>query len=520
MSRILRHVGYKDFQKTRQRQIGEQKELAAKKLKEDAKRKELEEAARPYKSNWRRENLREFGEWAPIETSGPTNSTSTTFGYFSGGSPVINGETGQQVTFTYSGLNGVENYPTSVTIDQGFGDTFDTAPPPFSQIGIQGYTAKLNPRYKEAQEKYEAELEEWERKKEQQQRDIEATFNKFGTSWEAVRSGGGIVKVGNSYVALMGTNSIDFGSNINNNVRVVRMVPYDPSKPMTLQKRVMVNGELMAWHVSNSQYSDDVYLQIGQPPEPPMEQEYLMPRRTYFTDVNPQLDASQEYARMVGADKFMNARVTDMKPAPKFTDQQPQSSQPKLSKLGVNATDSAILASNKSKLSDLELYKLGLHRGSDGKVYKLPTNTGKVEYDQMDPLNLAVNATLARLGLGGLSAFQRWANTGKNKRIPEEDAADWARLWADDQAQKGQSDVAYAAGQKPSIIGRPDRAVLGIDIPQSIQQGKLVRVPASKGGPGSAPTPLLRQIGGRIQKPAIDASGKTTRKAKEKEKKK
>ena len=34
MSRILRHVGNKDFKGTRQRQIGEQKERAAQKLKE------------------------------------------------------------------------------------------------------------------------------------------------------------------------------------------------------------------------------------------------------------------------------------------------------------------------------------------------------------------------------------------------------------------------------------------------------------------------------------------------------
>ena len=78
MSRILHHVGRNDFKKTRQRQIGEQKERAAQKLKEwqeaEAERKQIEEAAKPYKSNWRRENLREFGEWAPIETSGPTTA--------------------------------------------------------------------------------------------------------------------------------------------------------------------------------------------------------------------------------------------------------------------------------------------------------------------------------------------------------------------------------------------------------------------------------------------------------------
>ena len=57
MSRILRHVGNKDFKRTRQRQIGEQKERAAQKLKEwkeaEAERKQIEEIARPLKSDWR-----------------------------------------------------------------------------------------------------------------------------------------------------------------------------------------------------------------------------------------------------------------------------------------------------------------------------------------------------------------------------------------------------------------------------------------------------------------------------------
>ena len=321
MSRILHHVGRNDFKKTRQRQIGEQKERAAQKLKEwqeaEAERKQIEESARPYKSNWRRENLREFGEWVPIEGSGPANSTSTTFGYFSGGSPVVNFETGKQVTFTYSGLDGVENYPTSVTIDQGGGDTFQTAPPPFSQIGVQGYTAKLNPRYAEAKKKYDEEWKEWERKKEQQRKDIEATLKSFGTSFKALRSNQYIHKVGNSYVGLILRNSRDFGSNLLNNVRVVRLVPCDPRKPMVLQRNITDADGKKAWKLSNSQYSDDVYLEIGQPPEPPIEQEYLIPRRTDFKDVNPQLDASQEFAQKVGADELMNARVQDLTPLSK-----------------------------------------------------------------------------------------------------------------------------------------------------------------------------------------------------------
>ena len=63
MSRILHHVGRNDFKKTRQRRIGEQKERAARKLKElqeaEAERKIIEEAAKPFKSDWRLDFLSE-----------------------------------------------------------------------------------------------------------------------------------------------------------------------------------------------------------------------------------------------------------------------------------------------------------------------------------------------------------------------------------------------------------------------------------------------------------------------------
>ena len=55
------------------------------------------------------------------------------------------------------------------------------------------------------------------------------------------------------------------------------------------------------------------------------------------------------------------------------------------------------------------------------------------------------------------------------------------------------SSKAYKAGEKPRLLGRPDRA-FGIDIPQSIKQRKIVGVPASQGGPGSGPTPITREI--------------------------
>jgi len=328
MSRILHHVGSKDFRKTRQRQIGEQKEYAAQKLKEwqeaEAERKQIEEAARPYKSNWRRENLREFGEWIPIQTSAPTNASSTTFGYFSGGEPVINGETGQQVTFTYSGLDGVENYPTSVTIDQGGGDTFQTAPPPFSQIGVQGYTAKLNPRYAEAQKKYKKEYAEWEKQRDENFKKMEDTLKSFGTSFEELRaSKKWVKKLGDgTFVALMPTAANADVMNWTDNVRVVKLKQAANADPMYIDYNTKqidpLTGKKHSWMAYNVEIQNDVYLGVGERPKPPVEQEYLMPRRTDFKDVNPQLDASQEFAQKVGADEFMNARVKDVPEQPTF----------------------------------------------------------------------------------------------------------------------------------------------------------------------------------------------------------
>lgn len=328
MSRL--RINLKKFKEYHQNRLDEKNRIVKEKLQEEQrelkeknKKEELTIIFESNKSNWRKENLREFGEWAPIEGSGPTNSTSTTFGYFVGGEQQVNYVTGKPITFTYSGLNGIENYPTSITIDQGFGEVHTTDAPPFSAIGVQGYTAKLNPKYKAAQEKYKKEIEEWKRKEKQQESDIEATLKSFGTSWKEVRKGGGITKVGNSYVAIINTDSTDFGSDLNNNVRVVRLVPCDASQPMILQKRVMVNGSMAAWNLTNAQYSDDVYLEIGKQPKEPIESQYLMPRRINFKDINPQLDASQEFAQKVDADYMMNARVQDAPPTPAYypTDQ-------------------------------------------------------------------------------------------------------------------------------------------------------------------------------------------------------
>ena len=79
-------------------------------------------------------------------------------------------------------------------------------------------------------------------------------------------------------------------------LELLALVPCDPNQPMELTKNVRDISGTKKWNVSNAQYSHDVYLQIGEQPKAPMEQEYLMPRRLDYKDVNPLLDElGQEY---------------------------------------------------------------------------------------------------------------------------------------------------------------------------------------------------------------------------------
>jgi len=147
-SKTLKHVNHKDFRRTHQRHLGEQEVLRKiEKEKLIQEKKELEEIKKissPLKSNWRKDLLREFGEWVPIANAGgPTMGTSTTFGYYSGGTPVINGETGQPITYTASGLGGSDSLPTTVTIDTGGGDFVTVNAPTYNQLSLAGYASPL-----------------------------------------------------------------------------------------------------------------------------------------------------------------------------------------------------------------------------------------------------------------------------------------------------------------------------------------------------------------------------------------
>ena len=83
-------------------------------------------------------------------------------------------------------------------------------------------------------------------------------------------------------------------------------------------------------------------------------------------------------------------------------------------------------------------------------------------------------------GMFGLRAPIQWWNKGRNERIPDEDNASWKELLEDDMAQRGQSDESFAKGEAPPLLGRIDHAFNPFR-------------PAEKGGPGSGPTPAVRQ---------------------------
>ena len=169
MSRILRHISSKDLKRTHQKKLSEQKELAAKKLKEcqeaEAERKQIEEIARPYKSSWREEIQLQESEWFSIPGSGPTNSASQSFQYGWEGGPIA----------TFSGLGGVEAYPSTVDVD---GETYNT--PNYSQLGLQGYAPPLGGVQRQTQqienERIDAEirkLEEQIKQLDQKRSDLE-----------------------------------------------------------------------------------------------------------------------------------------------------------------------------------------------------------------------------------------------------------------------------------------------------------------------------------------------------------
>jgi len=242
-------------------------------------------------------------DWSPVAGS-IANTSSQTFQYGGEGGP----------TATFSGLGGVEAVPSEVTVTQD-GDTFNVSSPSYSQLGMQGYAPKINPKYAEAKKKYDEEYAEWEKQRDENFEKIKGTLKSFGTSFEELRASGEWVKeLGDgTFVAIMPTAGNADILNWTNNVRILKLKQAANAGPMYIDyntKRIdPLTGKKYSWMAHNVEIQNDVYLGIGERPKPPMEQEYLMPRRTDYKDVNPQLDASQEFAQNVDSDYMMNARV-------------------------------------------------------------------------------------------------------------------------------------------------------------------------------------------------------------------
>jgi len=118
-ARVLHHLDMKDVKK---RHL---KEHAARKIKEEQDKKEekvIQEIAKKYKSDWRKELEENF----TAVPSGPTNSVSQTFQHVSG------------QNFSFSGLGGQETHPSTVTV---FGDTVPA--PNYNQLALAGYVKPL-----------------------------------------------------------------------------------------------------------------------------------------------------------------------------------------------------------------------------------------------------------------------------------------------------------------------------------------------------------------------------------------
>ena len=139
--RIFHHLDLKEMKRkqheslqAKRDKIYAENKKVEKKLKEEQQIKKIFDKQ---KYSWREELISE-GEWRPVAGAGPTNATSQTFGYFDGGFPVPNSETGQQVTTTASGLGGVEATSSTTTINLGFGETLNVSSPTYDQLALAG----------------------------------------------------------------------------------------------------------------------------------------------------------------------------------------------------------------------------------------------------------------------------------------------------------------------------------------------------------------------------------------------
>ena len=298
------------------------KELHEEKIKQKEINEKINEEVIVYSDsefcNWREETDLKESDWTPSSGSGPTNSSSQQFTYFT-----QNFQTGQPNTMNASVIGGDQEAPNSVTVDFGFGEVENVEGPSPSQYALQGYAPLLTPEYKDAEKKYLKEMEEYRKKRDENFQSIKDTLKSFGTSWGEMRSSNKWVKKlsDGTVVSIVPTGANPGPMNWTNNVAVTKLRQAPDADPMFIDYNPQ--DGIYDWVVINSEIQRQVLHEIGEPPVEPNKEDYLVSRRTDFKDVNPQLDASQEFTQNVGADYMMNARVQDAPPTPAYypTDQ-------------------------------------------------------------------------------------------------------------------------------------------------------------------------------------------------------
>jgi len=564
-SKTLKHVNHKDFRRTHQRHLGEQEVLRKiEKEKLIQEKKELEEIKKissPLKSNWRKDLLREFGEWVPIANAGgPTMGTSTTFGYYVGGSQVAG------VTYTASGLGGSDSLPTTVTIDTGGGDFITVAAPTYNQLSLAGYASPLPFLRRNDLEDVNAMLDASQQFARAVGADymmnarvqtIEDDLKKIAAQFDS------------SLIENMGKNIKLAIEAIKNGQQPPLVAPPDPPYTgMTYEQMIDENNKI------NDTYNNllaPLYEQLnkyaGQVPPAglvakinALAEEQIKKQNDLY---DRHLKDNQEYSALLAKrndewGKFVNA-IESYRKGPSFNPPSqkvgpkivgPKIVGPKIvgpKKVGPKKVGPKIVGPKKvgpkkvGPKSDLRQYDSGPRRTSGriavgrggpletvrgaaraaaaasaaqkiapaaGSYLRGPASSAspqKIRDTFKTNPNLGARYS-GRYGVNPLTNPVNWYNQGRDVRIPNERQAPFGSplqyfsknpnpktLFGDDKLQMGQSNKSFAAGQRPGPIGRPDRAVFGVDLPQSLKQGKVVAVPARQGGPRSGPTPVTRQ---------------------------
>ena len=263
------------------------KELHEKKVRTAAKKPKINEEVIVYSDsefcNWREEIDLKESDWTPSSGSGPTNSSSQQFTYFT-----QNFQTGQPNTMNASVIGGDQESPNSVTVDFGFGEVGNVEGPSPSQYALQGYTPPLG----KGVMKRNDDAEDLRKKQDKNLQKIKDTLKNLGTSWEEMRA--------NNWALLK-----DDGTSI----------ILEPITPGNKQLNWIDNSKITVGKKHRDAGPGQNPYKVTNPDGSiTMEFSEIVSVETFQVNDNPinkQLDASQEFTQNVGADYMMDARVQD-----------------------------------------------------------------------------------------------------------------------------------------------------------------------------------------------------------------